>query len=67
MIHVRYEGRSFDINEMNLNFRAVNMNDEQIKEQVARHLEVGKDKLNFYVVDRTQRGDIVVRPEAVYG
>lgn len=67
MIHVRYEGRSFDINDMNLNFRAVNMNDEQIKEQVARHLEVGKEKLAFYVVDRTQRGDIIVRPEAVYG
>lgn len=67
MIHVRYEGRSFDINEMNMNARAANMNDEQIKEQVARQLQIDKNKLDFYVVDRTQNGDFIVRPEAVYG
>ncbi len=66
MIHVRYEGRSFDINELSLNVRA-GMDDEQIKERIARHLEVGKNKLEFYVVDRTPNGDLIVRPEAVYG
>lgn len=66
MVHIRYEGRSFDVNERNLSVNA-GMSDEKIKELVARYFEVGKNKLDYYVVDRTPNGDLVVRPEAVYG
>lgn len=66
MIHIRYEGRSFDVKEPDLNVQA-GMNDVAIKERIARHFQVSVDKLQFYVVDRTPNGDLIVRPEAVYG
>lgn len=66
MVHVRYEGRSVDVSEAQLRVHA-SMTDAEIKERVARHFEVGDRELQFYVVDRTPRGDMVVRPEAVYG
>ena len=34
---------------------------------VARRLEVGLGRLEDYVVDRRPNGDVIVRPEAVYG
>ena len=43
------------------------MSDAEIKEQLARHFDVGSKRLEFYVVDRTPNGDLIVRPEAVYG
>ena len=64
VIHVRYEGRSFDFNIRRLHANAA---DSEIKQEVARHLDVGFDKLKFYVVDRRPSGDVIVRPEAVYG
>lgn len=66
MVHVRYNGRSVDLNERDLELTARMSNDE-IKERVARHLEIEPRRLNGYVVDRTSRGNIVIRPEAVYG
>ena len=67
MVHVRYDGRSFDIAERDLELTA-GMNDNVIKEQVARHLDIGPEKLRFYVVDRVaENGNLIVRPEAVYG
>lgn len=66
MVHVRYEGRSVDVSETQLRVHA-RMTDAEIKERVARHFDVGAEQLQFYVVDRTPRGDMVVRPEAVYG
>lgn len=66
MIHVRFEGRSFDVNERQVNI-AENMSDLAIKERLARHLEVKSDRLNTYVVDRRPSGDLIIRPEAVYG
>lgn len=66
MLHVRYNGRSFDANERALGL-AVGMTDAEIKEIVARRLEVGLGRLEDYVVDRRPNGDVIVRPEAVYG
>jgi hypothetical protein len=43
------------------------MTDAEIKEIVARRLEVGLGGLEDYVVDRRPNGDVIVRPEAVYG
>jgi len=66
MVHVRFEGRSYDMTENQLGVTA-GMNDTAVKERLAQHLDVGRDRLQFYVVDRRPSGDLIVRPEAVYG
>lgn len=66
MVHVRFEGRSYDFTERELELWK-EMSDEEIKARVARHLEVDAKRLNAYVVDRGPSGDLIVRPEAVYG
>ena len=66
MVHIRYEGRSVDVGEQQLGVSA-GMTDREIMRQVARHFDVGAKQLDYYVVDRTPNGDLVVRPEAVYG
>lgn len=66
MIHVRYEGRSYDVqeNDLRLNPKA---DDRQILETLARFYELDFGKLQNYVVDRRPSGAVIVRPEAVYG
>lgn len=66
MVHVRFEGRSFDIAEAKLGI-ASNASDTAVKERLSQHLDVAQDRLNEYVVDRRPSGDVIVRPEAVYG
>ncbi|MFN6515078.1 MAG: hypothetical protein RMY29_011315 [Nostoc sp. CreGUA01] len=66
MVHIRFEGRSVDVVETQLGITA-SMSDMVVKEQVARHLDVNSDRLSAYVVDRRPSGDLIVRPEAVYG
>ncbi|MBD2411675.1 hypothetical protein FACHB389_23840 [Nostoc calcicola FACHB-389] len=66
MVHIRFEGRSVDVVETQLGITA-SMNDMAVKEQVARHLDVNSDRLSAYVIDRRPSGDLIVRPEAVYG
>lgn len=66
MVHVRFEGRSLDVTERSLNLRD-NMSAAEIKECVARHLDVDARRLRDYVVDRVPNGNVIVRPEAVYG
>lgn len=66
MVHIRFEGRSLDINETQLGITA-GMNDTAVKERVSRHLDVNSNRLTEYVVDRRPSGDLIIRPEAVYG
>jgi hypothetical protein len=66
MVHVRYEGRSFDLTEGQLGLQTVT-SDQELKERLARRFDVDPESFKPYVVDRTQRGDTIVRPEAVYG
>lgn len=66
MVHIRFEGRSLDVPERVLQMSHT-PTDEELKVSVARHLNVGPKVLDRYVVDRRPSGDIVVRPEAVYG
>ena len=66
MVHVRFEGRSFDFTEGQLGLQTVT-SDQEVKERLARRFDVKPESLKPYVVDRTQRGDVIVRPEAVYG
>ena len=66
MVHIRFEGRSYDIAEGQLNV-TTGMNDTAIKQRLAQHFDVTQDRLQTYVVDRRPSGDLIVRPEAVYG
>ena len=66
MVHVRFEGRSYDLRESQLGIKE-NMNDSVIKERLAHHFDVGSDRFNSYVLDKRPSGDLIVRPEAVYG
>ncbi len=66
MVHIRFEGRSIDVTEAQLGIRA-GMNDVTVKEQIARHLDVNSDRLSTYIIDRRPSGDLIIRPEAVYG
>ena len=63
---MRFEGRSFDLAEQELRL-TTGMSDAEIKERLARHFEVGLERFKSYVVDRGPSGDLIVRPEAVYG
>ncbi|HEY9832804.1 MAG TPA: hypothetical protein V6D26_19785 [Stenomitos sp.] len=66
MVHVRFEGRSYDIPENQLGV-TTGMNDAIIKERLVQHFDVTRDRFQSYVVDRRPSGDLIIRPEAVYG
>lgn len=66
MVHIRFEGRSYDIPETQLGVTA-GMNDTAIKERLVQHFDVTRDRFQSYVVDRRPSGDLIIRPEAVYG
>lgn len=66
MIHVRFEGRSYDLKERELGLNA-SMSDREIQERLAAHFDVSLDRFRSYAIDRASTGDLVVRPEAVYG
>lgn len=66
MVHVRFNGRSYDFTESQLGLNG-NISEAALKERLAQHLEVNKNQLQDYVVDRRPGGDLIVRPEAVYG
>ncbi|KOP27991.1 hypothetical protein AMR41_02115 [Hapalosiphon sp. MRB220] len=66
MVHIRFEGRSYDVSESQLGLTA-KMNDIAIKQRLAQHFDVQLNRFESYVIDRRPSGDLIVRPEAVYG
>ncbi|MBE9186752.1 hypothetical protein IQ270_19315 [Microcoleus sp. LEGE 07076] len=66
MVHIRFEGRSYDVAENQLGI-TVGMSDKAIKERLANHFDVKESRFESYVLDRRPSGDLIVRPEAVYG
>ncbi|KST66152.1 hypothetical protein [Mastigocoleus testarum] len=66
MIHVRFQGRSYDITQSQISLDS-NMSDVAIKERLAQHFDVNLISFESYVIDRRPSGDLIVRPEAVYG
>ena len=66
MVHIRFEGRSYDLAEDQLGIW-VGMSDKAIQERLANHFDVKSDRFDSYVLDRRPSGDLIVRPEAVYG
>ena len=43
------------------------MTDREIKARLAQFLDASMDRFEHYIVERTERGNLIVRPEAVYG
>ena len=66
MVHVRFEGRSYDMSEAQAHIK-VGMDDTQIKERLAQYFDIHRNRFSDYVIDRTSNGDLIIRPEAVYG
>ena len=66
VLHVRYEGRSFDVDFRQLGL-AGSPGDTEVRQALARHLDVKSTALNGHVIDRAPNGNLVLRPEAVYG
>jgi hypothetical protein len=64
--HVRFEGRSFDI-ELERLALELNSPERQVRSAIARYLEVNASRLDSYVLDRHPNGSLTLRPEAVYG
>ncbi len=65
-IHVRVDGRSFDVPADRLGL-AGGSSDDQIKQRVAGFLEIPFNRLSETVIDRHANGNITVRPQAVFG
>lgn len=66
MLHLRFEGRSYDLSESQLNIKT-EMKDAQIKEILTGYLGIRANRLENYVIDRPATGNLIIRPEAVYG
>ncbi|PAX46700.1 hypothetical protein [Brunnivagina elsteri] len=66
MVHIRFEGRSYDMQEAQIN-RNASMNDSAIKQRLAEHFDINLNRFETYIVDRRPSGDLIIRPEAVYG
>jgi hypothetical protein len=66
LIHVRFAGRSFDVALATLDIGR-GADDGDVKQALARHLEIHPSRLRDYVVDRHGNGNLTVRPEAVFG
>jgi hypothetical protein len=66
LIHVRYEGRSWDLVAAQFGV-SPGSSDVEVREAVARYLEVPVVKLAVYVVERYANGNITLRPQAVFG
>lgn len=66
VIHVRYAGRSFDISMIGMDLTPTS-NDDRVKHEIARFLDVADDRLDDYVIDRHANGNLTIRPQAVFG
>ena len=64
--HVRFAGRSFDVPLAAMDLGPLSA-DGQIRQAMARYLDVPYHKLDAYVVDRHANGNVTLRPEAVFG
>jgi len=66
VIHIRFEGRSLDIPQGELDVGPAS-SDNEVKRALAQHLDVAEARLRDYVIDRHETGNLTVRPEAVFG
>ena len=64
-IHVRFDGRSEDLNLATLGLRP-SASDGALRSALARHYECSVAKFDGYVIQREPQG-IIARPMAIYG
>ena len=65
-VHVRFDGRSFDIPLRELSV-AAGSSDPVFKNALAQYLDTSARDLDGYVIERHESGNFTVRPEAVFG
>ena len=65
-LHVRLDGRSFDIPLSDLDL-GTHSSDQEIKNRLANYLDLPSTHLVEHVVDRHRNGNLTLRPNAVYG
>lgn len=66
MVHIRFEGQSWDIAFGVLDIGEAS-SDPNVRRALAGYLQVPERKFTPYVVERHANGNITVRPEAVFG
>lgn len=66
VLHIRFDGRSFDIPFSDLDVGSIS-SDAEIKRALSGYLNVPEVKFRHYVIDRHETGNMTVRPEAVFG
>lgn len=66
VLHLRFEGRSREI-ALDVLDVGVASSDAAVRTAVAAFLDVPVSKLNAYVVERHESGNLTMRPEAVFG
>lgn len=66
MIHVRFEGKSWDLPMSQLGLCSVS-SPAEIRENVSRVLGLSIELLNGYTLERHENGNVTIRPEAVFG
>lgn len=64
LVHARINGSSHEITDLDL---PANASDAEVRTRVANKLDIAVSVIDRHVVDRGPDGNIVVRPEAVYG
>lgn len=68
MIHVYFEGRSYNFDERYLGLSGrLAPCDTEIRVALAKHFDVETKRFDSYAIDRRPNGDTLVRPEPVYG
>lgn len=66
VLHVRTQGNSEDVEMEPLGLSAEST-DKAIRDRLARYYDKANGSFDRHVIDRQEGGDMVVRPEAVYG
>ena len=66
MLHIRFQGMSRSIPLTALDIGNLS-SDRDVRQAVARYLNVDYRKLTNYVVERHANGNMTIRPEAVFG
>jgi hypothetical protein len=66
IVHVRFEGKSWDVpfSALDIGDRS---SDRDVREAMARHLDVPARMFDGYIVERHSNGNFTIRPEAVFG
>ena len=65
-VHIRFEGRSWDILCRDLDIGQMSTDDE-VRRALANYFDVALGKFRAYVIERHENGNMTVRPEAVFG